>query len=142
MWNKRKRYPAWRKTLDRLYDKVMPEHSERLFMDVMNRWWLRWYGFEHQGRIGPWRPDFVSHRRKLVIEIDGNKKVPRDIVKQMEYYDRVEQRDDDLYRYGYSVFHVRFTDVRDHPKETKAMVRRWARSPRKYSHGLARDPRR
>lgn len=136
---KRKQYPRSLKKLANIYDRVFPVYSERLFKDVMGWWFFRSYRFKHQGLVGPWRPDFVSYKNKLVIEIDGAGKVPKEFHAQQKYYDMVERRDDDLYRRGYSVMHVTFKDIRDNPVGVRVMVKKWAKAPHKFRREAQRE---
>ena len=128
----RRKYPTYLKVLANVHDRVWPAYSESLFIKTMGQWFFWRYNFKHQGLVGPWRPDFVSYKHRLIIEIDGDTKVPKDIVLQQEYFDAQEDRDMDLYRRGFSVLHWRFRDVRDHPKEVKRETKKWAMNPAGY----------
>jgi len=134
MGNKRK-YPQYLKALANLHDRVWPEYSERLFIQTMGQWFFWRHNFKHQGTVGPYRPDFVSYTKRLIIEIDGKTKEPKDVVKLQEFWDYQQQRDSFLHRRGYSVLHWQFRLVRDYPREVKRETKRWAKDPTKYKQG-------
>ncbi len=121
-------YPQYRKTYDKYLSRIWPEYSERQFIKLMGWWWFVLYGFRHQVVIRPYRPDFVSHRYRLIIEVEGKGKYRSgDIVKDQKYREYQDARHRRLYDMGWQIKYVWFEDIRDKPTETRAIVKRWVR---------------
>jgi very-short-patch-repair endonuclease len=126
----RKPYPQWRKNLDATRERYLPWPSEAQFIKMMGRWWLLVNGFKHQFPIGPYRADFASPRLRVVIEVDGEGKVPKhDIIKIQDYWDAQAAREAYLLRAGWHVLHVRYYDIRNHPNRTRSGVIKWIKKP-------------
>ncbi len=125
-----KPYPQWRKRIDATKERYLPWPSEAQFIKVMGRWWLLFNGFKHQYPVGPYRADFACPRLHIIIEIDGEGKVPKfDIVKIQEYRDAQAAREAYLLRTGWKVLHVPYYAIKHHPQRTRRGVIRWIKKP-------------
>jgi very-short-patch-repair endonuclease len=113
--------------------KTLTQHEDDAkFQRLMGRVWLWRYGLRAGQTVGPWAPAFVSRKRRLIVEIDNPKDMPRDSLGQEKYWERESSRDMNLYRKGYSVLHIHIDDIREHAEETRVMVREWAKNPKRY----------
>ena len=86
-------YPRYRKWIDKIVSRRWPEYSERQFIKLMGWQWFVFYGFRHQVSLGAYRPDFVSQKYKLIIEVEGKTKYRSgDIVRDWEYREYQQRR--------------------------------------------------
>lgn len=98
--------------LRRIYFPKQYDHAAWLLMGALGRPWLLLHGFKREYRVGRYVVDLACPKKKIALEADGAR-YHQDVVREHE-------RDEYLAARGWTVRHLPYRRIKDHP----ALVRR------------------